>query len=251
MSLSIQQILEATVSEAKRLLQRHKYTDGEHALHLDIGPGHGNLIKLLRKEGSFITSACDYTADLMTLDDVKVDIVDLNTQKLPYQDNAFDLVTCTEVIEHIEHYREALREMHRVLKPSGVLVVTTPNILNIKSRLRFLFFGFYNLFGPLHTKESCIYSTGGHINPVSFFYLAHALMDAGFCNANLTVDKYQRSSFIYFILLAPLIKLSSLLNIRKERTKFATIDDSNISFVRKMSSMDMLLGRTIVVICTK
>ena len=168
MSLSIQQILEATVSEAKRLLQRHKYTDGEHALHLDIGPGHGNLIKLLRKEGSFITSACDYTADLMTLDDVKVDIVDLNTQKLPYQDNAFDLVTCTEVIEHIEHYREALREMHRVLKPSGVLVVTTPNILNIKSRLRFLFFGFYNLFGPLHTKESCIYSTGGHINPVSF-----------------------------------------------------------------------------------
>jgi len=251
MSLSIPQILSATISEAKRLLPKHKYTNGGQALHLDIGPGHGSLIKLLRREGSFITTACDYTADLMRLEDVSVDIVDLNNQKLPYDDDSFDLVTCTEVIEHIEHYRETLREMHRVLKPGGALVVTTPNILNIKSRLRFLFFGFYNLFGPLHMRESRVYSTGGHINPVSYFYLSHALMDAGFRSLRLTVDKYQRSSFVYFMILAPLIKAHSLFNIRKERIKFATIDESNVSHVRQMSSVDILLGRTIIVSCTK
>lgn len=187
----------------------------------------------------------------MTLSDVKVDIVDLNTEKLPYADSSFDLVTCTEVIEHIEHYRESLREMYRVLKPGGVLVVTTPNILNLKSRLRFLFFGFYNLFGPLHMRESRIYSTGGHINPVSFFYLAHALMDAGFNGVGVTVDKYQRSSFVYFLILFPFLKINAFFNIRKERVKFRTIDESNISHVERMNGVDILLGRTIVVSCTK
>lgn len=253
MALNIPQILKTTISEATRLLPKPTHADGEakNVLHLDIGPGQGDLIKLLRDKGGFTSTACDYTAELMTLDDVNVDIVDLNTQKLPYQDAAFDLVTCTEVIEHIEHYRETLREMFRILKPGGVLVVSTPNILNLKSRLRFLFFGFYNLFGPLHMRESRIYCTGGHINPVSYFYLSHALLDAGFAGVDLAVDKYQRGSWFLFILLFPFIQLSSFLNIRKERSKRGTIDESNISHVKKMSSMDILLGRTIVVSCRK
>ena len=96
-------------------------------------------------------------------------VANLNIESLPFADASFDLVTCTEVIEHLEHYRQTLREMHRVLKPAGRLVVTTPNILNLKSRIRFLIFGFYNLFGPLHTLESNLHDTGGHINPVSSF----------------------------------------------------------------------------------
>jgi len=84
----------------------------------------------------------------MTLDDVNVDIVDLNTQKLPYQDASFDLVTCTEVIEHIEHYRETLREMFRILKPGGVLVVSTPNILNLKIPIEILVFRFLQFIRP-------------------------------------------------------------------------------------------------------
>jgi SAM-dependent methyltransferase len=249
MALNIPQIISATISEATRLLSENK--PSEPVKHLDIGPGHGDLIKLLREEGTFISTACDYTDELMALEGVKVDIVDLNTQKLPYEDSSFDLVTCTEVIEHIEHYRETLREMHRVLRPGGVLVVTTPNILNIKSRLRFLFVGFYNLFGPLHMRESRIYSTGGHINPVSYFYLCHSLMDSGFARVDLTVDKYQRGSIFFFLLLFPILKVSSFFSIRKERSKRGTIDDSNLSYVQKMNSMDILLGRTIVVSCRK
>lgn len=141
-------------------------------LHLDIGSGHGDLITLLRTQGLVTHSAaCDYTNALMKLPDVSVAVANLNIEPLPFGDNSFDLITCTDVIEHLEHYRQTLREMHRVLKPAGKLVVTTPNILNLKSRIRFLIFGFYNLFGPLHTMESNLHSTGGHINPVSSFYL--------------------------------------------------------------------------------
>lgn len=221
-------------------------------LHLDIGSGHGDLITLLRAKGLVAHSAaCDYTASLMALPDVHVTVANLNTEPLPFADASFDLVTCTEVIEHLEHYRQTLREMHRVLKPAGRLVVTTPNILNLKSRIRFLIFGFYNLFGPLHTLESNLHDTGGHINPVSSFYLTHSLLDAGFTDLKLTIDKRQSSSTFWLVLLYVPIKLFSRLIARKEKRRYKTMDAHNEPYVHQMNSVDVLLGRTIVVACSK
>ena len=88
------------------------------ANHLDIGSGHGDLIELMRSQFEISSSACDYTDSLMKLADVKVTVANLNNEGLPYADQSFDLVTCTEVIEHLEHYRYTLREMYRILKPS-------------------------------------------------------------------------------------------------------------------------------------
>ena len=51
---------------------------------------------------------------------------DFNIDQLPFPEGKFDLVTCTEVFEHLENYRHALREAARVLKPGGLLVVSTP-----------------------------------------------------------------------------------------------------------------------------
>jgi SAM-dependent methyltransferase len=180
-----------------------------------------------------------------------VDIVDLNQQKLPYADNSFDIVTATEVVEHLERYREVLRDIFRVVRPGGLCVLTTPNILNLNSRLRFLWFGFWNLFGPLPVKNSALYSTGGHINPVSFFYLAHSLRDAGFADVSLTVDKYQRSAIPKLILLFLPLKLLGSLAWRTEIKKYRTIDPDNAPLVRAMNSIPMLLGRTIVVSACK
>jgi SAM-dependent methyltransferase len=46
---------------------------------------------------------------------------------LPFADGTFDLVTAFEVIEHLESWSELLTEADRVLKPRGVLLVSTPN----------------------------------------------------------------------------------------------------------------------------
>ena len=48
---------------------------------------------------------------------------------LPYADSSFDLMVAFEVIEHLENWREFLREARRVLAPSGQLIVSTPNKL--------------------------------------------------------------------------------------------------------------------------
>jgi SAM-dependent methyltransferase len=46
--------------------------------------------------------------------------------RLPFRDNVFDLVLCSEVLEHISGHRTAAREINRVLKPGGDLVVSVP-----------------------------------------------------------------------------------------------------------------------------
>lgn len=47
-------------------------------------------------------------------------------EALPFTDASFDGVICTEVLEHLKSPDKALREMHRVVRASGILYVTVP-----------------------------------------------------------------------------------------------------------------------------
>jgi 2-polyprenyl-3-methyl-5-hydroxy-6-metoxy-1,4-benzoquinol methylase len=47
--------------------------------------------------------------------------------EMPFKKNTFDVVTCSEVIEHVTDPQKAIAEMYRVLKPGGILFLTTPN----------------------------------------------------------------------------------------------------------------------------
>lgn len=47
--------------------------------------------------------------------------------QLPFADASFDVVTMLAVLEHIEHERPILQEVHRVLRPNGKLVLTVPS----------------------------------------------------------------------------------------------------------------------------
>lgn len=245
MGLSTDKILQAVLAKIREISPQ------VHGHYLDIGAGHGDLIRLLSSEFILEPTACDYTSELMRAPGITVDVVDLNTNALPYRDAVFDLITCTEVIEHVERYRHTLREIFRILKPGATLIITTPNVLNLRSRIRYLLFGFFSLFGPLHLRESQRYLTGGHINPVSYFYVAHALSDAGFTDISVSIDKVQRGSLVWFILLWIPIRLFSFWAIHREKYRYKTIDAMNQRFVREMNSADLLLGRTVVVGCRK
>ena len=83
--------------------------------HLDIGSGDGRLLKLISDSYPLRQSACDYSSRFMKRPNLPVDTVDLNHERLPYPDEQFDLVTCVETIDHLENFREVIREIYRSL----------------------------------------------------------------------------------------------------------------------------------------
>ena len=237
---------DAIYSSVERVVKQRLKHDVPRCL--DIGAGSGDLLALLRLSWpNMQAEACDYHIERFALNDVPITQIDLNTQPLPYPDASFDLVTCSEVLEHVENYRSVLREIHRVLKPNGLMVVTTPNVLNMKSRLRYLVSGFANLFGPLPVKNQDRFNTSGHITPIPYFYLAHSMLDCDFKDLQLRTDKLQGSSRLLGILLAPLVYFGWGQFLRLERNRYRTLGKENEPYVVQHNSKAIRLGRTIVV----
>jgi 2-polyprenyl-6-hydroxyphenyl methylase/3-demethylubiquinone-9 3-methyltransferase len=67
-------------------------------------------------------------------------------EKLPLRDNAFDGVICSSVIEYLHDPKACLEELHRVLKPGGVALISVPNR---QSALRRLLKFIYSVSGSL------------------------------------------------------------------------------------------------------
>ena len=246
--MSTNKIYAAVINAAKR---RISTVHAEEGRHLDIGAGRGELIEALRQSLPLSSSACDFHVERFAAKGISCVQVNLNYQSLPYPDEQFELVTSSEVVEHVENYRALLREAFRVTVSTGNIIVTTPNVLNVSSRVRNLVSGFATLFGPLPVRNDKLYSTGGHITPIPYFYLAHAMLDAGFDKIELSIDKVQRSSVFWMIIFAPIIFIGWHRFMRRERNKFKTITAENKPLVESHFSWPLLVGRTIVVSAIK
>jgi ubiquinone/menaquinone biosynthesis C-methylase UbiE len=64
--------------------------------------------------------------------------LDVDYDRLPFPDASFDVVACTEVLEHLRFPGTALAEVRRVLRPDGRLVGSVPNATRLRNRWRFL-----------------------------------------------------------------------------------------------------------------
>jgi 2-polyprenyl-3-methyl-5-hydroxy-6-metoxy-1,4-benzoquinol methylase len=65
---------------------------------------------------------------------IQIDPVDVEVEPLPYPSGSFDVITCLEVMEHLgRDPMNMLWEVNRVLRPGGLFVLTTPNIVSARS----------------------------------------------------------------------------------------------------------------------
>lgn len=146
---------------------------------LDAGAGTGELSRALSDMG-FSVSSCDIEPDVFRHGRCRK--VDLN-QDLPYRKNEFDHVVCSEVVEHIENPHHLFRQVNRVMKKGGTLVITTPNIANVFSRVKFLLTGKFFCFSDEERRL-------GHLNPVAWWELDEALQKHGFVVEKVSSNAY-------------------------------------------------------------
>ncbi|MGA8220799.1 MAG: methyltransferase domain-containing protein [Candidatus Acidiferrales bacterium] len=106
---------------------------------LDLGAGSGALAERLLAAGYQVTGA-----DISNYFELDTEFLELDfndpkfDERLPHD---FELITSVEVIEHLENPTAFLKSIARLLSPSGIAIVTTPNVENVAARIKFLIGG--------------------------------------------------------------------------------------------------------------
>jgi SAM-dependent methyltransferase len=98
---------------------------------LDAGCGMGYGAELMARAGATSVDAVDVAESVVeaarAAAEAAVTFAAADVRSLPFADDAFDLVVCFEVIEHIDGQEAALDELRRVTAPGGVLLISSPN----------------------------------------------------------------------------------------------------------------------------
>ena len=124
-----------------KTLEMLKTETGSGKRLLDASCGNG-LSSLGYRELGYAVTPTNYDPRSFRIKDMNCLQVDLN-QPWPFEDHQFDVIVLQEVVEHLENIPFVFREVKRLLRPGGVFIFSTPNMLNWFSRLRYLATGFY------------------------------------------------------------------------------------------------------------
>jgi 2-polyprenyl-3-methyl-5-hydroxy-6-metoxy-1,4-benzoquinol methylase len=107
----------------------------------DLGCGRGLILRRMQDHHTCYGTDFDPGAvQYCKSQGLTVEQTDLNeASQLPFSNVGFDVITISEVLEHLLEPKNALRVINRHLKPGGTLVVTIPNAVPLFSRLNLLF----------------------------------------------------------------------------------------------------------------
>jgi len=222
-------------------------SDSPRAKLLDAGCGDGDYAKSLKDLGFDVTAGDIDSKRFKYSGSVNFQCIDI-TKKLPFADNSFDYCLFLEIVEHLTNPYQVLAELHRVIKPQGFLILSTPNILNLRSRFRYLFEGSYEYFRKPILEQAknpreVIFNL--HIAPYRYHELEYLLYKTGF-NASKIFSSVYEGRELSFLL--PIIRLQTWLKECRSASK------SGPDFRRLhkiLLSKELLYGRHLIVKANK
>ncbi len=153
---------------------------------LDVGCGDGlisSMIKRATKANVYGIDISRKAVEKAKKRGIKAKILNVDRDEFPFGKNVFDAVFCGDLLEHVYDTERLLENIYLVLKPSGYLVISVPNIASWYNRL-FLLFGLM----PVWIESSLKTYTGnpfvrkgvGHIHAFTKRSLTELLRLKGF-----------------------------------------------------------------------
>lgn len=208
---------------------------------VDIPCGSGAFISRLKDSGFIDILAIDIE-NILEIEHKDFIKGDMNAA-LPIDDNSIDVVVCIDGIEHIKRQFDFVKEVNRILKVGGELIISTPNISSLRSRAKWLVTGHHhkcktpldeNNPNPLH-----------HIGMISFPEIRYMLHSSGFHIHEVTTNRIKWVSWI-FALLWPLSYMMTSGIYWKAGKKEGT-SKLNFEIKKSMFSIPVLFGETLIV----
>lgn len=143
-------------SRMRRVVSRAKVAPGERVL--EVGCEAGFLLESLPAGATRVglDIAGNALADARGRLGASVALAQGDGGRLPFKDGAFDVVVCSETLEHVPDPKLLIEEMHRVLKPGGRFVASVPYEAKLDAAKRFFVrIGLFRLFfGELEEDQS-------------------------------------------------------------------------------------------------
>jgi len=218
---------------------------------LDLGCGDGEFSKRLKNLG-FDVVASDMDYNRFKYHKV-IPFYESNLEKeLPFEEETFDYVLFLETIEHIYNPDFVIGEIKRVLKSGGTLILSTPNILNLNSRMRFFFEGSFDFFREPLLDYCKVFPAGlqnMHLIPWRFQELEYLLSKNHLFVENIYTDLMKPALKFLWLILAPAIKFAAWQKERRTKKKGGILNYQRINKI--LLSRELLFGRHLIIRAVK
>jgi SAM-dependent methyltransferase len=181
---------------------------------------------------------------------------------LPFRDGVFDYVLSREGIEHLENQVGFVRECGRVLRPGGQVVITTPSLMHLSSRMSQLLTSQRNLRRGLANEVQTLRVAAdkrlyhGHIFLIDYFRMRYILRLAGFDRLRVYTDQYSPTS-VALAWCVPILYAASKFSLRtaarnaQAKHRPVTPDDVAKEILAHVFSPAMLFGKRMIVVAEK
>lgn len=175
------------------------------------------------------------------------------SQPLPLRTASVAHAVSSEGIEHLPDAFAFLRELARVIRPGGMLILTTPNTLTLRARVAYMLSGQLNFRSALD-EVSCYRGSlndrifHGHAFLRSYFQLRYVLHHAGFRVHSIEWVRLSPSS-VLFSPLVPFIWLATARVFHLERRRFPSSPGREIR--RQVLSCAMLYSKNLLLIAER
>jgi len=165
------------------MIQAEQQRKGRKLNVLDVGCGDGTVSRLFLEAGNHV-SGVDIVPEFVDRaieKAIEAKTADVTKDGLPFSEGEMDVIYAGAFIEHLYDPEFFLRECHRVLTDTGILILSTPNIASLTSRLRMLFGK-----GPKFYTSALGWEFGGHIRIFTSGTLKQLLEENGFAVEEMT-----------------------------------------------------------------
>ena len=180
----------------------HDLKISENSEILVLGSGYGSFDQRLLNEGYKYITSTDINEENFVVEGTNFIKLDFNKPFANKLKKRYDLIVCSDVIEHLHNPNLLMQEINKLLKLGGTLLLTTPNVQNAQSRINHLLFGCPTSFISHDGKPY------PHITPVYKHILQHyskkngleIVTRKGVCNFYQNFKKGTLKRMIHFLI---------------------------------------------------